>query len=57
MLPALDLDIRNVDVEAVVAEAEESFLELDRLESCDVFLVINHEECRRRGSNIRKGIQ
>lgn len=56
VLPALDLDIRNVDVLAVVAEADESFLELDRFESCDVFLVISHEECLRRGSSIRNGI-
>lgn len=57
MLPALDLDIRNVDVEAVVAEAEESFRELDKLESCDVLRVISQDECLRRGSNIRSGIQ
>lgn len=56
VLPALDLDKRNVDVLAVVAEADESFLELDKFESCEVFLVINHEECLRRGSNIRSGI-
>lgn len=57
VLPALDLDIRNVDVDAVVADADESFLELDKFESCDVFRVINHDECRRLGSNIRNGMQ
>lgn len=56
MLVALDRDKRNVDVLAVVADADESFRELDRLESCDVLRVINHEECRRRVSNIRNGI-
>ena len=56
MLPALDRDMRNVDVLAVVAEADESFRELDRFESCDVFRVINQEECRRLGSRIRKGM-
>jgi hypothetical protein len=56
VLPALDLDNLNVDVLAVVAEADESLRELDKFESCDVFLVINHDECLRRGSNIRNGI-
>lgn len=57
VLPALDLDIRNVDVDAVVADADESFRELDKFESCDVLRVINQLECLRRGSNIRNGIQ
>lgn len=43
-LPALDRDIRNVDVLAVVAEADESFRELDKFESCDVLRVISHDE-------------
>lgn len=55
-LPALDRDMRNVDVLAVVADADESFRELDKFESCDVFRVINHDECRRRGSSIRNGM-
>lgn len=56
MLVALDRDKRNVDVLAVVADADESFRELDRFESCDVLRVISHEECRRRVSNMRNGI-
>ena len=53
---ALDRDSRNVEVLAVVAEADESFLELDKFESCDVFRETNHDECRRRVSKIRNGI-
>lgn len=47
MLAPLDRDIRHVDVLAVVAvvllEPDESFLELDRFESCDVFRVMSHD--------------
>lgn len=46
-----------MEVLAVVAEADESFLELDKFESCDVFLVTNHEECLRRVSKTRNGIE
>lgn len=56
-LAALDRDSLNVEVLAVVAEADESFLELDKFESCDVFLVTNHEECLRRVSKTRNGIE
>lgn len=56
VLVALDRESRNVDVLAVVADADESFLELDKFESCDVFRVTNHEECRRRDSKMRNGI-
>lgn len=56
VLVALDRDKRKVDVLAVVADADESFRELDRFESCDVLRVISHEECRRRVSNMRNGI-
>lgn len=55
-LPALDRDRRNVDVLAVVAEADESFRELDKFESCDVFRVMSQDECRRRGSRMRNGM-
>lgn len=48
LLPALDRDNRNVEVLAVVAEAEESLRELDKFESCDVFRVISQAECRLR---------
>lgn len=54
---ALDRDSRKVDVLAVVADADESFRELDKFESCDVLRVISHDECRRRVSNIRNGIE
>ena len=41
------LEILHVDVLAVVAvvlfDPDESFRELDKFESCDVFLVINHD--------------
>lgn len=53
---ALDRLIRNVDVLAVVADADESFRELDRFESCDVLRVTSHEECRRLGSRMRNGM-
>lgn len=56
VLVALDRDRRNVEVLAVVPDADESFRELDKFESCDVFRVTNHEECLRRVSKIRKGI-
>ena len=55
-LEALERDIRQVLVLAVVAEPEESFLELDKLESCEVFLVTNQEDALRLGSNNLKGI-
>lgn len=48
--------MRHVLVLAVVADPEESFLELDKLESWDVFLVTIHDDARLLGSNIRKGI-
>lgn len=57
VLVALDRDRRKVDVLAVVPDADESFLELDKFESCDVFRVTSHEECLRRVSNIRSGIE
>lgn len=56
-LAALERDKRNVDVLAVVADADESFRELDKFESCDVLRVINQDEWRRRVSNIRNGIE
>lgn len=56
-LVALERDKRYVDVLAVVADADESFRELDKLESCDVLRVINQDEWRRRVSNIRNGIE
>lgn len=55
-LEPLDLDIRQVLVLAVVPDPDESFLELDRLESCDVFLVTNHDEALRLGSRRRRGM-
>jgi hypothetical protein len=55
-LEALDRDIRQVLVLAVVAEPDESFLELDKLESCEVFLVTSQEEARRLGSSSLSGI-
>lgn len=57
VLFALDRDRRKVEVLAVVPDADESFLELERLESCDVLRVTNHEECLRRVSKIRNGIE
>lgn len=59
LLDALDRDILHVEVLAVVAvvfDPEESFLELDKFESCEVFLVISHEVCRLLGSSNLKGI-
>lgn len=56
-LVPLERDKRNVDVLAVVADADESFRELDKFESCDVLRVINQDEWRRRVSNIRNGIE
>lgn len=41
---------------AVVAEPEESFLELERLESWEVFLVTNQDDARLLGSRRRKGM-
>lgn len=57
VLVALDLDRRNVDVLAVVADADESFRELEKFESCDVFRVTSHDECLRRVSKMRNGIE
>lgn len=53
---ALDLDIRQVLVLAVVAEPEESFLEELRFESWEGFLVTSQEEARRFGSRSLRGI-
>lgn len=55
-LEALDLDILHVLVLAVVAEPEESFLELDKLESWEVLRVTTHEDALLFGSNMRSGI-
>ena len=55
-LEPLDLDILQVLVLAVVAEPEESFRELDRFESWEVFLVTSQEDALRLGSSKRKGI-
>lgn len=55
-LEPLDRDIRHVLVLAVVPDPEESFLELDKFESCEVFLVTNQDEALRLGSSRRKGI-
>lgn len=44
VLPALDRDSLKVEVLAVVAEADESFLELDKLESWEVLRVISQAE-------------
>lgn len=55
-LEALERDILQVLVLAVVAEPLESFLELDKLESCEVFRVTNHEDALRLGSSNLKGI-
>lgn len=55
-LEPLDLDILQVLVLAVVPDPEESFLELDRFESCEVFLVTNHDDALRFGSKSRKGM-
>lgn len=55
-LDALERDILHVLVLAVVADPLESLRELDKLESCDVFRVTNHEEALRLGSSRRSGI-
>lgn len=55
-LDALERDILQVLVLAVVAEPEESFLELDKLESCEVFLVTNQEDALRLGSSNLRGM-
>lgn len=57
VLVALDLDKRDVDVLAVADVDDESFLELEKFESCDVFRAISQEECRRRLSSIRNGME
>jgi len=41
---------------AVVADPDESFRELDRFESWDVFLVTSHDEARRLGSSSLMGM-
>lgn len=56
LLDALDLDILHVLVLAVVAEPEESFLELDKLESWEVFRVTNQDDALLLGSKSLKGI-
>lgn len=55
-LEPLDLEIRHVEVEAVVAEPLESFLELDKLESCEVLRVTSHDEALRLVSNSLNGM-
>jgi hypothetical protein len=55
-LEALERDILHVLVLAVVAEPEESFLELDRFESWEVFLVTSHDDPLRLGSRRRRGM-
>lgn len=55
-LLALDRDRRKVDVLAVVADADESFRELDKFESCDVLRVMSQDEWRRLGSRMRNGM-
>lgn len=55
-LDALDRDILQVLVLAVVADPEESFRELDKFESCEVFRVTNHEDALRLGSSSRNGM-
>lgn len=57
VLPPLERDNLNVDVLAFVTVVDdESFRLLDKLLSCDVFLVTSHELCRLRGSNSRRGM-
>lgn len=56
LLEALDLDILQVLVLAVVADPEESFLELERLESWEVLRVTSQEEARLFGSRSLRGI-
>lgn len=53
---ALDLDILQVLVLAVVPDPEESFLEELKLESWEVFLVTTQEDGLRFGSSILKGM-
>ena len=53
---ALDLEILQVLVLAVVADPDESFLDELRFESCDGFLVINQEEALLFGSSNLNGI-
>jgi len=53
---ALERDILQVLVLWVVADPLESFLELDKLESCEVLRVTNQELARRLGSSNRRGI-
>lgn len=55
-LEPLDLDILQVLVLAVVPDPDESFLELDRFESWEVFLVTSHDDALRFGSRRRKGM-
>lgn len=55
-LEPLERDILHVLVLAVVAEPEESFLELERLESWEVFLVTNQDDARLLGSRRRSGM-
>lgn len=53
---ALDLEMRQVLVLAVVAEPEESLREELKFESCDGFLVISQEEALRFGSSSLSGM-
>lgn len=53
---ALDLEMRQVLVLAVVAEPEESLRDELKFESCDGFLVINQEEAFRFGSSSLSGM-
>lgn len=55
-LDVLDLETLETLVLAVLAEPELSFLELDKFESCDVFLVTIQLDALRLGSRSRMGI-
>ena len=47
----LEREIRQVEVDAVVPEPDESLRDELRFESCDGFRVISHEDGRRLASN------
>jgi len=53
---ALDRDMRQVLVLAVVAEPDESLRDELRLESCEGFLVMSQEDARLFGSSSRNGM-
>ena len=55
-LDALDRDSLHVLVLAVVADPDESFLELERFESWEVFRVTSQEDAFRFGSSNRRGM-